>query len=267
VDAGQTNEREARRVRRSGTSLKDHVIIVAGSASGIGRAVAAHLAKRGARLHCIDQDAHGNNSLLEEVARWRGTAYGTTANVTEELPVNAVVRQVVSKWGRIDGLVNCVGITGTTNIRSHEVAPSDFERVVRVNLYGAFLLSRAVLPQMMEQGYGRIVHVASIAGKEGNAGMVAYSASKAGLIGMVKAQGKEYAQSGITVNAVAPGVIMTPLIEQMPTEQVDYMTSRIPMGRCGTLTEVSEMIAWIVSPASSFTTGFAFDLSGGRATY
>jgi len=136
-----------------------------------------------------------------------------------------------------------------------------------INLRGAFLLSRAVIPAMASRGYGRVLHVASIAGKEGNAGMVAYSASKAGLIGMVKAQGKEYAKTGVTVNALAPAVIRTAMVDAMPDEQVRYMTDKIPMGRTGSLTEAAEMIAWIVSPACSFSTGAVFDLSGGRAVY
>jgi 3-oxoacyl-[acyl-carrier protein] reductase len=120
---------------------------------------------------------------------------------------------------------------------------------------------------MLAQNYGRILHVASIAGKEGNAGMAAYSASKAGLIGLVKSMAKDYAETGITINALAPAVIQTPLVDALPQATVDYMTAKIPMRRCGTLAEVAAMIAWIVSPACSFTTGFTFDLSGGRATY
>ena len=174
----------------------------------------------------------------------------------------------VEAWGgRLHGLVNCAAITGTTGKPSHEIDVEDFDQVVRINLRGAFLLSHTTIPRMLPHGYGRILHVASIAGKEGNAGMVSYSATKAGLIGMVKAQGKEYAQTGVTVNALAPAVIRTAMVAAMPEEQVAYMTEKIPMGRCGTLEESSEMIAWIVSPASSFTTAFTFDLSGGRAVY
>jgi 3-oxoacyl-[acyl-carrier protein] reductase len=164
-------------------------------------------------------------------------------------------------------LVNCAGITGETNRLSEDVDVEDFDLVYRVNLRGAFLLSRAVLPRMVAHGYGRVLHVASIAGKEGNAGMVAYSATKAGLIGMVKAQGKEYAETGVTVNALAPAVIRTAMVDAMPPAQVTYMTDRIPMKRTGTLAEAAELICWIVSPACSFTTGFTFDMSGGRAVY
>jgi 3-oxoacyl-[acyl-carrier protein] reductase len=141
------------------------------------------------------------------------------------------------------------------------------ERVFRVNFFGAYHAAKAALPGMLERRYGRVLHVASIAGKEGNAGMLAYSASKAAVIGMTKVQGKEVAGTGVTVNALAPAVIRTPLVEAMPEAQVKYMTDKIPMQRCGTLAELVAMVEFVVSPACSFTTGFTFDLSGGRATY
>lgn len=143
----------------------------------------------------------------------------------------------------------------------------DFDHVIAVNLRGAFVLSQAVLPHLLDHGYGRLLHVASIAGKEGNAGMVSYSAAKAALIGMVKSMGKEYAPTGVTINALAPAVIRTAILDVVPATQVEYMTSRIPRARCGELEEAAEMIAWILSPAASFSTGFTFDLSGGRAVY
>jgi len=173
----------------------------------------------------------------------------------------------MADFGRIDGVVNCAGVTGRTNLRAHEVDLDDFDAVYRINLRGALLVSQAVLPIMLEQNYGRLLHVASIAGKEGNAGMTAYSASKAGLIGLVKSMAKDYAETGITINALAPAVIQTPMVDQLPQATVDYMTEKIPMRRLGTLTEIAAMIAWIVSPECSFSTGFTFDLSGGRATY
>jgi len=141
------------------------------------------------------------------------------------------------------------------------------ERLLRVNFFGSYLTSKAVLPGMISRGYGRVLHIASIAGKEGNAGMLGYSASKAAVIGMAKVQGKEVAGTGVTVNALAPAVIQTPMVAAMPAEQVNYMTAKIPMGRCGSLDELVAMVEFIVSPACSFTTGFTFDLTGGRATY
>ncbi|MBM3542403.1 MAG: SDR family oxidoreductase, partial [Alphaproteobacteria bacterium] len=163
--------------------------------------------------------------------------------------------------------VNCAGITGRTNVKAHEVDLADFDEVYRVNLRAALVFSQAVLPRFLTRNYGRLLHVASIAGKDGNAGMTAYSATKAGLIGLVKSMGKDYAQTGVTVNALAPAVIRTPMVDALPQATVDYMTAKIPMGRCGELEEVAATIAWIVSPACSFTTGFTFDLTGGRATY
>ena len=250
-----------------GLDLTGQVVIVVGAARGIGRASTDLLATRGARLLCLDHDAAGLNALVEGLGDRGVEAVGNVLDVTRHDDIPRAVGVAVDKWGAIDAMVNCVGITGLTNLPSHEVPVMDFCRVIETNLVSAFVLSQVVLGHMLPRGYGRILHVASIAGKEGNAGMVSYSASKAGLIGMVKAQAKEYVGSGITINALAPAVIRTQLVEEMPPAQVEYMESRIPMGRCGTLAEVSEMIAWIISPCVSFTTGFTFDLSGGRATY
>jgi 2-dehydro-3-deoxy-L-rhamnonate dehydrogenase (NAD+) len=248
--------------RSNVSEIEGHGIVVVGGAAGIGRAAAGELVRRGARIAVVDRDTDGANAAAAELG---GSAFA--ADVTAADEVEAAVAGAEETLGRIHALVNCAGITGQTNVRSHEVAVDDFDDVYRVNLRGAFLLSRAVIPRMLPHAYGRVLHVASIAGKEGNAGMVSYSATKAGMIGMVKSQGKEYAETGITVNALAPAVIRTGLVDAMPEAQVEYMTSRIPMRRCGELAEAAEMIAWIVSPACSFTTGFTFDLSGGRATY
>lgn len=241
--------------------------LIVGAGDGIGRHTALLLAGRGARVACLDLDGSRAHTTADEADALTSGAVALTADVADAAGVTAAIARCLSAFDKLDILVNCAGITGETNRPSHEIEVQDFDRVLSVNLRGAFLLSRAVLPAMLEAGYGRVLHVASIAGKDGNAGMVSYSASKAGLIGMVKSQGKDYAESGITVNALAPAVIQTALVDAMPPEQVDYMTSRIPMRRCGTLDEVAEMIAWIVSPACSFTTGFTFDLSGGRAVY
>jgi NAD(P)-dependent dehydrogenase (short-subunit alcohol dehydrogenase family) len=163
--------------------------------------------------------------------------------------------------------VNSAGITGMTNVKSHEVNTDNLLKVFQVNFMGSYHTSKYVLPVMLEHNYGRVLHLASIAGKEGNAGMLAYSSSKAAVIGMTKVQGKEYATTGITVNAMAPAVIRTALVDAMPEEQVRYMTDKIPMQRCGTLEEAAGLALFILSPENSFTTGFVFDLSGGRATY
>jgi 3-oxoacyl-[acyl-carrier protein] reductase len=250
-----------------GLDLTGQVAVVVGAAHGIGQATSLLLATRGARLLCLDRDAAGVEALVASLEAQGSEAVGKAVDVTRYGDIPDAIGVAIETWGLIDSLVNCVGITGITNEPSHKVPVADFTHVVETNLIAAFVLSQVALGHMVERGYGRILHVASIAGKEGNAGMVSYSASKAGLIGMVKAQAKEYAGSGITINAIAPAVIRTQLIADMPPAQVEYMESRIPMGRCGTLSEVAEMIAWIISPCVSFTTGFTFDLSGGRATY
>jgi 3-oxoacyl-[acyl-carrier protein] reductase len=188
-------------------------------------------------------------------------------DLTKEEQVANTIDQIAERFGRIDILVNSAGVTGATNIKSHEVDVANLRFVFEVNFMASFFTSRAVLPWMLKNNYGRILHIASVAGKEGNAGMLAYSASKAAVIGMTKVQGKEYAESGITVNALAPAVIQTPMVDAMPEEQVKYMTDKIPMKRCGTLDEIAHMAAFIVSRDTAFTTGFTFDMTGGRATY
>lgn len=248
-------------------SVDGHRAVVVGAGDGIGRHTALLLAERGVRVACLDRDLERATATAAQAESSSPGALAVGADVQDADGLLRAIEGVIGDFGGLEILVNCAGITGMTNLRSHEVPISDFDRVVAINLRGAFLSSQAVLPTMVAAGYGRVLHVASIAGKDGNAGMVAYSASKAGLIGMVKSQGKEYATTGVTINALAPAVILTALVESMPPEQVEYMTSRIPMGRCGTLGEVAEMIAWIVSPACSYSTGFTFDLSGGRAVY
>ncbi|HEU0223010.1 MAG TPA: SDR family NAD(P)-dependent oxidoreductase [Paracoccaceae bacterium] len=241
---------------------EDYTVAVIGAASGIGKATAFHLGRHGARIACLDRD--DPDAAVIEAGQ---TATAHLLDVTDAAACRKAVAEVIEAHGRIDGLVNCAGIVGQTNIRTHEVDPEDFERVCRVNLFGALFISQAVIPRMLTRGYGRIVHVASIAGKEGNAGMAAYSASKAAVIGLVKVMGKEYAETGITINALAPAVIRTPMVAAMPEAQVKYMTDKIPMKRCGELDEAAKLLAWIVSPECSFTTGFTFDLTGGRAVY
>ena len=178
------------------------------------------------------------------------------------------MEKVIAAHGRIDILVQAAGIVGKTGIKTHEVEPGNFDLVLAINLKGIFLMCKGVLPHMVKQKYGRIVNIASIAGKEGNAGMLAYSTSKAGVIGLTKVIGKEYAEAGdITCNAIAPAVVKTEMVAKMPAQQVKYMTDKIPMKRTGTLEEIASMVAFISSKECSFTTGFTFDATGGRATY
>jgi len=244
--------------------FKGQVAIITGAASGLGLAIAKKLHTEGARVAMLDLNQDATQTASQEVGE-NATAF--PADITDEAQVIRSVTQIGQRFGRIDILVNSAGVTGRTNVKSHEVELVDFRRVFEVNVVGSFLTSRFVLPWMLGRNYGRILHIASVSGKEGNAGMLAYSASKAAVIGMTKAQGKEYAETGVTVNALAPAVIRTPMVEALPKEQVTYMTDKIPMRRCGTLEEVAHMSAFIVSPGASFTTGFTFDLTGGRATY
>ena len=244
--------------------FNEQVAIITGGANGIGFAIAQHLAQQGATVALVDLQ----KAAVQKAAKQLGTnAAAYQLDVTDEAQVQQVINKIAKKFGRIDILVNSAGTTGTTNVKTHEVDFENFKFVFAVNVNGCFLTSRAVLPFMLERNYGRILHLASIAGKEGNAGMSAYSSSKAAVVGLTKVQGKEYAETGITVNALAPAVIRTAMVAALPDEQVKYMTDKIPMKRCGTLEEIANLAAYIVSPQASFTTGFTFDMTGGRATY
>ena len=240
------------------TDFTGQVAVVTGAASGLGLAIATRLHAGGAEVALLD---------LNQAPNIGESSIAFALDLTKENEVVNVINQIAERFGRIDILVNSAGITGQTNIKTHEVATEDLRRVFEINFMGSYYTSKHVLPWMLRNSYGRILHIASIAGKEGNAGMLAYSASKAAVIGMTKVQGKEYAETGITVNALAPAVIRTPLVDNLPVEQVKYMTDKIPMKRCGTLEEVVNMAIYIISRKNSFTTGFTFDLTGGRATY
>ena len=240
------------------------VAVVTGAASGIGLAIARKLLHEGAMVVLIDFNKKG---LETEFSKYKTKCTAFAVDVTIEKIVNKTIDQVIQQNGKIDILINCAGITGNVDILSHNVSSEDLHKVFEVNFMSSFYMAKAILPHMVKMNYGRILHMASIAGKEGNAGMLAYSASKAAVIGMTKVQGKEYAETGITINALAPAVIQTPLVDALPERQIKYMVDKIPMKRCGTLEEVANLVAYIVSKENSFTTGFTFDLSGGRATY
>ena len=239
------------------------VALITGACSGLGLAISRKLFSLGATLVMLDKNAeeiHNTNLLIKENIFY-------PVDIRNEHDVKQVIDAVGHQFGRIDILVNSAGVTGKKNIKSHEVSSDNLSMVFDINFMGSFYTSKYAIPWMLKNNYGRILHIASIAGKEGNAGMLAYSASKSAVIGMTKVQGKDYAETGITVNALAPAVIKTHLLDDMPDAQVKYMTDKIPMKRCGTLDEVANLASYIVSPQNSFTTGFVFDLSGGRATY
>jgi 3-oxoacyl-[acyl-carrier protein] reductase len=245
-------------------SFENSVALITGAASGLGLAIAKKLSQFKVRLILFDSN---EDLLLRIKPELRGEVKLVAVDVTSEGGVKRAVDEAANQFGSIDILINSAGITGKTNIKSHEVEYTDMKSVFDVNFTGSFFTSKHVLPWMLKNNYGRILHIASIAGKEGNAGMLAYSASKAAVIAMTKVQGKEYAETNITINALAPAVIKTPFLDTMPPEQIKYMTDKIPMKRCGTLEETANMAFFIVSPENSFSTGFTFDLSGGRATY
>ena len=241
----------------------ERVAIVTGAARGIGAAMATRLAADGYRVVVADID---NEEAARTATRISSAASPATVDVTNEASVRAMVADVLDRMGRIDALVNNAGIAGTS-APCWELPPGEWERVLAIDLSGVYYGCRAVLPHMRERGSGRIVNIASIAGKEGNPNAVPYSAAKAGIIGLTKAVAKEVATSGILVNAVAPAVIETQILEQMTEAHVQYMVSRIPMGRVGQPEEVAALVSWLCSEECSFSTGAVFDISGGRATY
>lgn len=242
----------------------EQVAVITGGGDGLGLALAKRLNQKGVWTALWDRDA----GKLDAAARLLGDrAAPRVVDVSNAQDVQSAAAELLGQKGRIDILVNCAGITGVTKILSHEVSLEDFDRVMNVNLRGSLITFQAVIGSMLERDYGRILHIASISGKEGNAGMLAYSTSKAAVIGMTKVQGKEYAHTGIRINALAPAVIRTEMVAALPEEQVRYMTDKIPMKRCGTTEEFAAMAEFIVSAKNSFTTGFTYDLSGGRAVY
>jgi 2-dehydro-3-deoxy-L-rhamnonate dehydrogenase (NAD+) len=244
--------------------FSNQTALVTGAASGLGAAISQKLIQSGVTVALVDINLDNLKTIVVKLGK---NALPFLIDITNNNEVESGVSLILEKLGKIDILVNAAGITGQTNTPSHEMPFEMIRKVFEVNFWGALHLTKVILPSMLTNNYGRILNIASIAGKEGNPGMLGYSASKAALIGMTKAQGKEYAETGITINAIAPAVIMTPLVEALPEATVKYMTDKIPMKRAGTLEEMANLAAFIVSPQNSFTTGFCYDLSGGRATY
>ena len=237
--------------------------VVTGGAAGIGLAVAKRLVFSGARVALWDLDA---KALAAAAA---GLGHGTltqTLDVTDAQAVGRAAAATAREMGRIDALVCSAGIAGP-NKTTWEFPVDDWKRVFDINVHGLFYCNRAVVPEMLKHDYGRIVNIASVAGKEGNPNASAYSASKAAVIGLTKSLGKELAKTGIRVNCVTPAAVRTAIFDQITQQHIDFMLSKIPMGRFGTVDEIAAMVCWLASEDCSFSTGAVFDLSGGRATY
>jgi 3-oxoacyl-[acyl-carrier protein] reductase len=239
--------------------------IVTGGARGIGRAIAERLLASGARVSLWDRDP----AALEETSAQIGTpqsVHTALVDLTDLTSVETAIELTIGAFGKIDILVNNAGIAGS-NAKLWELDPADWLRVIDVNLNGVFHCCRAVVPHLLHNGYGRIVNIASIAGKEGNPNASHYSATKAAVIALTKSLGKELAASNIIVNCITPAVIETDILQQCTQAHIDYMLSKIPMNRFGKKEEAAALVAWLCSEDCSFSTGAVFDLSGGRATY
>jgi NAD(P)-dependent dehydrogenase (short-subunit alcohol dehydrogenase family) len=248
------------------TDPRPRVAVVTGAASGIGAAVAHRLHADGHLVVLSDLRVEAAASVAVAFDGDGSLTDVAQVDVSSEASVRRMVAEVLDRHGRIDVLVNNAGIAGQS-APSWELPDGEWEKVVAIDLSGVYYGCRAVLPHMIAKGWGRIVNIASIAGKEGNPNAVPYSAAKAGVIGLTKAIAKEVATTGVLVNAVTPAVIETPILEQVSEAHRSYMVSRIPMGRTGVPNEVAALIAWLASDECSFSTGAVFDISGGRATY
>ena len=247
--------------------LEGRVAVVTGGASGIGAAIAQRYADSGARVAVWDLNEKAARAIAAALpAVSAGAHAGFAVNVADEAGVDAATAATVKAMGRIDVLCCSAGITGP-NTTTWEYPVADWKQVFDVNLHGVFICNRAVVREMLKNDYGRIVNIASIAGKEGNPNASAYSASKAAVIGLTKSIGKETAKTGIRVNCITPAAVRTPIFEQITQQHIDFMLSKIPLGRFGGVDEIAAMVAWLSSEECSFSTGAVFDLSGGRAVY
>jgi 3-oxoacyl-[acyl-carrier protein] reductase len=246
--------------------LNDQVAIVTGAAKGIGAAIAARLARDGATVAVADVDEASAGREAERIASAGDQAFSLQADVSDPASAQAMVETVVKHTGRLDILVNNAGINGPT-VPVVDVSVEEWRRVLSIDLDGVFYCCKFAVPYLVRRGYGRIVNIASIAGKEGNPNHSPYSTAKAGVIGFTKSLGKELATTGVLVNCVAPALIDTDLTRGVSEEMVRYLVGRVPMGRMGQVDEVAALVAWLCSPECSFSTGAVFDLSGGRATY
>ena len=237
--------------------------VLTGGAAGIGFAIAQRLVESGARVSLWDRD---EETLAAAAKKLGNRTHTARLDVSDETLVNRALQETLASLGKIDALVCSAGITGP-NMTTWEYPVADWKQVLDINLTGVFLCNRAVVPHMRQNDYGRIVNIASIAGKEGNPNASAYSASKAGVISLTKSLGKELAKSGIRVNCVTPAAVKTGMFAQMTQAHIDFMLSKIPMGRFGQVEEIAALVGWLCTEECSFSTGAVFDLSGGRAVY
>lgn len=247
--------------------FEGQVAIVTGGASGIGLAVGTRIAQEGGSVILVDVNETALATAKASVGTVAGTIETQLVDVTSETAVRDLMQAVVDQHQQLDIVVNSAGIVGKTATKITDYDMDTFRKVIDVNLVGSFIITKYAVEVMAKRACGRILLIASIAGKEGNPGMAGYTASKAGVIGLVKGIGKEYADTEITVNGIAPAVIATPMNLATAEAQLEYMKSKIPMNRLGTVDEVASLACWIVSKEASFNTGVIFDLSGGRATY
>ena len=237
--------------------------VITGGAAGIGLAVAQRLAASGARVALWDRDAAALDAAKSALGN---NPYVYALDVSDAAMVERGAQETARALGSIDVLVCSAGITGPNKV-TWEYSVEDWRKVFDVNVHGLFYCNRAVVPIMQRKNYGRIVNIASVAGKEGNPGAPAYSASKAAVIGLTKSLGKELAKTGIRVNCVTPAAVRTAIFDQMTQQHIDFMLSKIPLGRFGEVDEIAALVCWLASEECSFSTGAVFDLSGGRATY
>jgi 2-dehydro-3-deoxy-L-rhamnonate dehydrogenase (NAD+) len=247
---------------QSAPRFENRCAIVTGGASGLGKETAKRIVAEGGKVALWDMNADALSRAKAEV----GASHTVVLDITDPALVAAAAKESAKALGKIDILVTAAGITGAT-APVHEFPIESWQRVIDINLNGMFYCCRAIVPFMLENGYGRIVNIASVAGKEGNPNASAYSASKAGVIGLTKSLGKELAMKNVIANCITPATFESPILEQLPQSQIDYMRSKIPMGRLGEVAEVAAMVCFMASAECSFTTAATFDISGGRTTF
>jgi len=243
--------------------FKGRVAVVTGGASGIGLAIAERIIAEGGKTSIWDMNGEAGARAVQQIGK---QAHSMVVDVSDEASVARAAAETVKQFGRVDVLVTSAAITGP-NATTWEYPSDKWRQVIDINVHGVFYCCRSIVPQMQRQDYGRIVNIASVAGKEGNPNASAYSASKAAVISLTKSLGKELAKSKITVNCVTPAAVKTAIFDQMTQAHIDFMLSKIPMGRFGQIDEVASLVTWLASEECSFSTGAVFDVSGGRATY